>query len=99
MAQIAAVLALTGGIEPAFIVMELLESAVATHPFESVRCVAAIAQSQKDRGGFSMWSDEAKGILAAALKSGNTAAEKEARELVNVMVARGYIGYAELLTG
>jgi len=99
MSQIAAVLALAGAIKPAFIVMEFLEGTVATHPLETVRCVAAIAESQEDRGGFTMWSEESKGILAVALKSGNTVAEKEARELINVMVARGYIGYAELLKG
>jgi hypothetical protein len=96
-AQVATVLDLTGTIQPDFIVLEFLEEAVAQHPLEAVRCVAAIARSQFERGGFTMWSDEAKGILSTALKSGNAAAAKEAREVVNMLVARGYVGYAELL--
>ncbi len=98
-AQVATVLGLTGAIEPAFIVMEFLDGAVETHPLEAVRCLAAIAQSQEDRGGFTMWSGEAPAILAAALESGDAEAQEEARELVNVMVARGYGRYAELFEG
>ncbi len=96
-AQVATVLELAGAIDPASIVLEFLDKAVETHPLEAVRCVAAIAQSQEDRGGFTMWSREATAVLAATLESGDPAAEKEARELVNVMVARGHGRYADLL--
>ncbi len=96
-AQVATVLELAGSIDPAFIVVEFLARTVETHALQAVRCLAAIAQSQEDHGGFTMWSGEAEAILASALESGDAAAQKEARELVNVMVARGYGGYAILL--
>jgi hypothetical protein len=43
------------------------------------------------------WREEMEKILRATFSSGNAAAEASARELVNVLAARGHLGFRDLL--
>lgn len=97
LAQLAKVLRTVGPVAPTFVVVETLSEAAETHPGPAVECLAAIVETRSNRAESSMWSAEARTLLSRALASSDVAAARAARDLVNVLEARGYPGYRELL--
>lgn len=91
------VLDLVGDIEHDHMVAEALTRTVQTMPLESVRCARSMIEADREGWHLVGWRDDARAILAAALGGDNANAQREARDLVNRLGARGYQEFRDLL--
>ena len=77
--------------------VEVLAEAAETHPKEAVACLAAMVDVETNAWDPTMWSTEARSLLERALAGGDADTIRAARDLINVLEARGYAGYRDLL--
>jgi hypothetical protein len=90
-------LRITKRIDPDFLVLDRLRELAPRRPGQAVECLRQMLEGAREPWEFDAWGEEMEKILRAALRSGNAAAETEARELVNLLAARGHLRYRELL--
>ncbi len=78
-------------------VAERLKELVKTFPEETIKILSPLALS--DEPGWMVFGnrEEIASILTTALKSGNSVAVKEATELINRLVSKGYKDFTDLL--
>lgn len=79
-----------------FILTRLLKIAPQL-PLQALQLLEALIDSDKTDWGVYTWRDEAKPIVAAALDSNDPGTTKAARDFINRMSARGYLGFREML--
>jgi hypothetical protein len=75
----------------------MLAEAAKTRPKEAVACLTAMVEVETNEWEPTMWSTEARTLLELALASGDADTVRSARDLINVLEARGYGGYRDLL--
>ena len=95
--QLLEVLAKVGPVNPGFIAVEVLAEAAKTHPRTAVACLAALLDVRVERLGHDDVVDGSSDFAELALASGDAEAARSARDLINVLEARGYTGYRDLL--
>jgi hypothetical protein len=95
--QLLDVLRTVGPVDPGFVAVEMLAEAAATRPRKAVACLAAMVSAETNEWEPTMWSTEARTLLMHALASGDTDSANAARDLINVLEARGHRGYRDLL--
>lgn len=90
-------LRITKRIDPDFLVLERLRDLAPRMPQEAIECLRCMVEGAREPWELHAWREEMEKILRAVLRSGNRAAEVAARELVNVLAARGHLGFRDLL--
>src|SRR5574340_628628 len=99
MSQLLAVLSLVQKAEPDHLVVERLVVLAATMPIEAVQCLTMMVQGDKDGWNIDGWRDDARKIIATAVRSGNPPVRQTVDELINRLAARGRADYQDLLPG
>ncbi len=96
--QLRNVLTLVEHIDPEFKVAEALEALGPEFPVECVQSARLMAQA--DREGWEIFgnAERFKGILIAAINSGNPAAKVSADNLIQYFVSRGHFDFRALLS-
>jgi hypothetical protein len=98
LAQLRAVLQLTGRIEHEVEVIKYLGEISEESPGEAVACLAALdIVGGDDRWKAELWRGDAKAIIRRALRSPDPAVHAAARVLVNRWVALGWLDFRDLL--
>jgi hypothetical protein len=95
--ELLATLRLTKQIDPDFLVFEELSRLAPTRPGEVVECLHHMVEGVRDQWKLQAWREEIEKSLRAVLASGDAAARKHAIELVNVLAAKGHVGFRALL--
>ena len=97
LAQVRAVLVLTGHIEPDFQVGETLEAIAPSHLSDAVVCAARMIEGSRHDWTLYGIRDHITAILKVALGSANVEAKATAERLVQYLVGRGHFEYRILL--
>lgn len=90
-------LRITKRIDPDFLVLERLSDLAPRMPQEAVECLRHMVEGARELWELHAWREEMEKTLRAVLRSGDAAADAAARELVNVLAARGHLGFRDLL--
>lgn len=98
LAQVRAVLDLTGQIEPDFQVGETLEALAPDHLDDAVMCVARMVEASRQDWTIYGIRNHITAILKLALGSDNVTAKVTAERLVQYLVGRGHFEYRGLLS-
>jgi hypothetical protein len=92
--QVLAVLRVTKRIEPDFLVLERFEDLVARKPQEVVECLRHMVEGSRESWEVFGWRERLERILRSALQG---PARRAAIELINLLGARGHVGFRDLL--
>lgn len=95
--QVRHVLHVAGKIDYEFMVAERLAELSAEMPARTVECLSMIVESDKDGWDILGWREHARTILSVAIKSKDSAARKQAVELVHRLAARGHSEFSDLV--
>lgn len=90
-------LRITKRIDPDFLVLERLRELASRKPCEAIECLRHMVEGVREPWELDAWGEEMEKILRAVLQSDDAAAGSAARELVNLLAARGHLRYRELL--
>jgi hypothetical protein len=97
-AQLKDVLKLAGSIEPDYQVIERLATLASSMPILTVECLDFMVKGEKEGWGIHSWSENARKILFTALHSNDVTARQAAEDNVNLLIARGYLAFRDLLS-
>jgi len=84
-------------LRPDFAVVEALDRLSSKYPYEAVRVVHVLFEEDRDGWAIHGWSQHLDSILKEALRDGEIA-RKEAGEMIELLVSRGFRGYRNLHT-
>jgi thiol-disulfide isomerase/thioredoxin len=87
-----------GKIYPDYLVIERLAELSKTMPLFTVKCLAQIFESDKDKWRIHSFVDNMRIIIGTALKSTDDVAYKAAAEFVGRLLASGYLDFRDLIT-
>ncbi|WMW22750.1 hypothetical protein RE476_02710 [Methanolobus mangrovi] len=87
-----------GKIDPDHLVIERLAELSKTMPLFTVKCLAQIFESDKNKWRIHSFVDHMRIIIGTALKSTDDVAYKTAAEFVDRLLASGYLDFRDLLT-
>jgi hypothetical protein len=93
-----AVVRLVGSAEPDGLVMDRLVKWARTHTVAVLECVRAMIDGAKELWKIEAWRNEIRQIVHVA-RQGEEAARHSAETLVNILAARGYLDFRDLLDG
>ncbi|MGD0156651.1 MAG: hypothetical protein ABSB50_11160 [Terracidiphilus sp.] len=82
-------------LRPDFAVVEALDRLSSKYPYEAIRVVHVLFEEDLDGWAIHGWDQHLDSILKAALSDGEMA-RKEAAEMIELLVARGFRGYRNL---
>ena len=85
-----------GSLDPDFAVAEKFSSLSSRYPFEAVRIVHMLLAADKDGWSIHGWNQHLDSILKTALADGEQA-RGEAMAMIDLLAARGFRGYRQLL--
>lgn len=97
-AQLRDVLKLTGSIEPDFLVIERLAALASSMPILTVECLGIMVKGEKEGWGIHSWSENVRKILVTTLHSEDIVAHQTAEDIVDLLIARGYLAFRDLLS-
>lgn len=97
MDQLATVLRMAKTIEVDFLVLERLLVIAHSMPLEAIRCVRLLCEGAERQWEISSRLDEIKQILSVAIKAKRYVAKEEAIELAELLTAKGYRYFDDLL--
>lgn len=83
-------------LRPDFAVVEALDRLSSKYPYEAVRVVRVLFEDDRDGWAIHGWNEHLDSILKGAL-SGGELARREAEEMIELLVAKGFRGYRNLL--
>jgi hypothetical protein len=95
--QLRDALALVGRSEPDHLVLERLVAISEELPDACVECVRMLIEGAKEQWTVLMWRDELRSILEATIKSTSTQAQDATRRVINLLAARGYTEFRDIL--
>ncbi len=95
--QLIEALKLCGKAEAENFILTRLVKVAPQLPLQALQLLAVLIDSDKNDWGVHTWRDEAKPIVASALDSNDPGTTKAARDFINRMSARGYLGFREML--
>lgn len=95
--QLARVIELVGTIDPDDAVLERLVPLASVKPREVIKCLAGLVKGAPEPWVIGGWRNEAKAILRAVLSSKDEQAKTIAEEVINRLVARGFVDFRPLL--
>jgi len=95
--QLLEVLALSGRAEPDHVVLEHLAELSSRLPCPTVQCLRLLIDGAKEPWTITAWHDQIRTVVANALGSTEQEARDGARAIVNVLAARGYPEFRDLL--
>ena len=81
-----------------YIVVERLAEITPQLPLQAVEVLAAIVRGDKEGWGILGWREEARDILEKALTSSNAEAVRKAEEIINELLAKGFLEFRDLLS-
>lgn len=87
----------TRSLRPDFAVVEALDRLSPKYPYEAVRVVHVLFEEDRDGWAIHGWNQHLDSILKEALRDGEMA-RKEAGEMIELLVSRGFRGYRNLQT-
>ena len=90
-------LRVTKRIEPDFLVLERCEDLVSRKPQAVVECLRHMVEGSRESWEVLGWHERLEKILRSALKGPDEKARKAAVELINLLAARGHVGFRDLL--
>jgi hypothetical protein len=79
------------------VVVERLVTVAEILPRESIECLKLIVDSDTDPWEIYGWRDEAKQVLAIAIRSADSQARDAAIELVHHLGAKGHLEFRDVL--
>ena len=82
-------------LRPDFAVVEALDRLSPKYPYEAIRVVHVLFEEDRDGWAIHGWNQHLDSILKEALRDGEMA-RKEAGEMIELLVARGFRGYRNL---
>jgi hypothetical protein len=85
-------------LRPDFAVVEALDRLSSKYPYEAIRVVHVLFEDDRDGWAIHGWDQHLDSILKAALSDGEMA-RKEAAEMIELLVARGFRGYRSFVSG
>lgn len=91
------VFALAGGVDADFAVAEHLTQTVHEEPLGSLLALRSLITADRDGWHVLGWKDSARTVLKETLS--NTMTQDQARAIIHLLGARGYIEFRDLLTG
>jgi len=94
--QLSEVVSLEGQVDLDRDVMQYLASCALDMPLLTVRCLEGLIERTREDWRIFMRRETVREILAAAIQSTNIDAQREAKELANRLVARGYSDFHDL---
>lgn len=97
LAQLERALSINPAVEPDHLVFEEFLLLVEEHPIPVLACVRRMIEGARDQWERFSWRQELRQILERALRSENHQAVRDARDIVNILVARGELEYRALL--
>jgi len=97
MEQLLAVLRLTKRIDPDFLVIERFERVVAWRPREIMECLRLMVEGSRESWEILGWREHPEKILRSVLEGADAEAREKAVELINLLGARGHVGFRDLL--
>jgi hypothetical protein len=83
-------------LSPDFAVAKTFASLASTYPYEAVRVVHVLLKEDRDGWSIHGWNEHLDTILKAALRNGENA-KKEAVAMIDLLAARGFRGYRNML--
>ena len=83
-------------LRPDFAVVEALDRLSSNYPYEAVRVVRVLFEDDRDGWAIHGWNQHLDSILKEALSDGKLA-RKEAEEMIELLVSKGFRGYRNLL--
>ena len=90
-------LTVMGNSQPDHLVIERLAILAKDQPEEAIQCLSLMVGSDLDGTAVFTWRKHARDLLTEALVSSSPEAKSGARDLVNRLVARGFVEFAALL--
>jgi hypothetical protein len=97
--QLLAVLRVTKRVEPDFLVLERFEELVRRRPQQVMECLRHMVEGSRESWEVLGWREHLEKILRSALQGPDEKARKTAVELINLLVARGHMGFRDLIDG
>ena len=94
--QLNAALTLSGQVVLDRQVAEYLVDCVPEEPLLAVRCLRNILEATRESWRISVRQARVRGVLTTAIQGTDEAAQQEARELANRLVARGFSSFQDL---
>jgi hypothetical protein len=82
---------------PGLLVLERCEDLVSRRPPEVVECLRHMVEGSRESWEVLVWRERLEKILRSALKGTDEKARKAAVELINLLGARGHVGFRDLL--
>jgi hypothetical protein len=83
-------------LSPDFAVAQTFASLASKYPYEAVRVVHVLLEEDRDAWSIHGWNEHLDTILKAALRNGENA-KKEAVAMIDLLAARGFRGYRNML--
>ena len=96
--QVLPILERVRSLRPDFAVVEALDRLSSKYPYEAVRVVHVLFEEDRDGWAIHGWNQHLDGILKEALSDGEMA-RKEAGEMLELLVSRGFRGYRSFAAG
>lgn len=95
--QLVGVLRVAKRIEPDFLVLERFVELAPRRPHEVVECLRHMVEGSREVWEILGWRENLERILRLLLQSGDKEACRKADELINLLAARGHLGYKDLI--
>jgi hypothetical protein len=84
-------------VDAAWMVAERLVALVEEHGLLAVRCLRLMIEGDAEPWSITHWEKDIRGVLSKALESSDGEVRQAARDLTNLLGAKGYFGFADLL--
>ncbi len=97
--QLTSALELGAQIDPNHLVIERLSKLVTTHPLLVAKALILIIDSSKDEWLISGAKNEISNIISVVYSNSDQAVKKVGSDLINRLVAKGYIDFSKFLRG
>jgi hypothetical protein len=86
-----------GKTDPDFLVLEHLADFSAQFPLLVMECLVLLVEGADEPWRIHAWREHLERALVAVLASDDTEARQRARDLVNILAARGHVDFRRLL--
>lgn len=94
--QLKKVLSLIGNIEPDDMVINCFEGMMGKMPLDVLECLILIVKGDAEGWRISYWKERLKGLISSAINMDKEVRQK-AIELLNILGAKGFLEFRELL--